>query len=91
MWCLSLDNVTQEIHPTVQVEVGARTVGEFTTNCLAGNGHRIPIIGKLSINRSVELLGIPNFVSNSGLSFIENLQASTVPTDWGHADNSNQN
>ena len=33
--CLSLDNVTRKIHLTAQVEVGAGTVGEFTTNYLA--------------------------------------------------------
>ena len=32
MWCLGLDNVTREIQPTAQLEVGAGTVGQFTTN-----------------------------------------------------------
>ena len=69
MWCLGSDSVTREIHPTVQVEVGDGTVGQFTTNYLAENGRRIPIIGQLSINRIVKLLGIPDFVRNSGLSY----------------------
>ena len=36
-------------------------------------------------------LGIPNFVINSALLFIENLQGLTEPTGWGHGDTSNQN
>ena len=44
LWCLGLDNITQEVHLTERVEVGAGTVGEFTTNYLAENGRRIPII-----------------------------------------------
>ena len=91
MWCLGLDNVTRKIHLTAQVDIGAGTMGEFTTNCLAENGRIIPIIGKLSINGSVQFLGIPYFVINCGLSFIENLQASNVPTGWGHANTTNHN
>ena len=53
LWFLQLDNITQTVHPTTQVEVGAGTVGEFTTNYLSENGHIIPIIRKLSINRNV--------------------------------------
>ena len=91
MWCLGSDNVTLEIHPKTQVEVSPGTVGEFTTNHLAENGRRILIIRQLSINGSVKFLGIPDFVRNSGLWFIENLQDPTVPTGWGHANTSNQN
>ena len=61
MWCLSLDNVIRKIYPTAQIEVGAGTVGELTTNYLAENGRRILIIGQISINISVQFLGIPNF------------------------------
>ena len=52
-------------------------MGEFTTNYLAESGHRIPIIGKISINGSVQFLGIPDFVRDSGFSFIENLLSLT--------------
>ena len=66
-------------------------MGQLTTNYLAGNGRRIPIIGQLYINRSVQFWGIPDFVRISVLSFIENLQAPTVVTGWVHANISNQN
>ena len=32
MWCLGSDGVTLKIHTTALVEVGAGTVGQFTTN-----------------------------------------------------------
>ena len=51
----------------------------------------IPVIGQLSINRSVEILGIPAEAWGRGFSLIKNLQAPTVPYDWGYADTSNQN
>ena len=61
LWCLRLGNITRKVHPTARVEVGAGTVGEFTTNYLSENGRRILIIRQTSINRSVQLLGIPEF------------------------------
>ena len=58
LWCLGLDNITREVHPTTRVEVIAGTVGKFTANYLAENGRRIPIIGRLSINNSVHFWGL---------------------------------
>ena len=57
-------------------------MGEFTINYLYENGRIVTIIGKLSINGSVQFLGIPDFVRGSGLSFIKNLQSPTDPTGW---------
>ena len=74
IWSLGLDNVTREIHSTERVEVDNGTVGDITTNYLAENGHRIPIIGRLYINGSVQFLSIPDFIRNSGLLFIENFK-----------------
>ena len=91
LWCLSLVNVTRKVHLTVHVEVGAGPVGEFTTNYLARNGHRITIIGQLSINRSVQFLGIPDFVRGSGFSFIPSLQATTDTTGLWHGVTFNNN
>ena len=65
-------------------------MGKFTTDYLVKNGYRIPIVGELSINGSVQLLGIPDFVRNSELSFFQNLQAPTVTSGWGDADTSNK-
>ena len=86
---LGLDNSTREFHPTAQVDIAAGTVLLFTTNYLAENGYRILFIGQLSISRSVQLLGIIDFVRGSALLFIENLQGPTDTTGWGHGDTSN--
>ena len=91
IWCLVSVNVTREIHPTAQVEVTTGTMGQFNTNHLAENGRIIPNIGKLSINGSVQILGIPDFVRNSTFSFIGNLQSPSMTTVWGHADTPNKN
>ena len=91
MWYLVSNGINSKIHPTAQVEVGDGTMGQFTTKFLAKNGRRIPIIGQLYINRSFQILGMPNIVRNSGLLFIENLQAPTVPSCWGDADIYNHN
>ena len=76
---------------TAQLEVGAGNMGGFTTNYLAENGRRIPIIGKLYINGSIQFLGIPDFFGGNGLSFIKNLKSPTDSTGWGHGDTSNKN
>ena len=73
------------------MEVAAGNVGKLLANYLDENGRRIPILGKISINGSVKLLGIPDFIRNSGPLFVENLQSPTVPSGWGNADTSNQN
>ena len=82
MWCLSLDSIYQEVHPTARVVVISGTVGEFTTDYLAENGCRISIIRQLSINYSVQFLGVPNFIRGSGLLFIPKFQAPADPTVW---------
>ena len=83
LWCLCLENITREVHAIAQVEVGAGPVREFTTNYPAENRRRIPTIGQLSINGSVQFWGIPDFVRGIGLSFIPNMQVPTDLTVWG--------
>ena len=59
VWCLGLDNINREVHPSAQVEVIAITVEEFGTNYLAGNERIIQIIGQLSVNDSAQFWGVP--------------------------------
>ena len=47
-----------QVHPIVQIDFGAETVGQFSTQYFAENGCRIPVIGQISINRSVKNFGI---------------------------------
>ena len=53
--------MTREFHPKARVDVGTGVVGVFTSGYLTVNGRRIPIFGRISINGSVELLGVPDF------------------------------
>ena len=89
--CHSSDGVTREIYPTAQIDVGAETAGKFLTHYLSGNGRIIPIIGQISINGSVKLLGIPADTWGCGFTFIENVQYPSYPTVWGHGGTSNNN
>ena len=91
MCCLRLDNTTLKAYPTAQLEVIAVILGEFITNYFAENGSRIPIIGQLSINNSVQFLGIPDHGGEGGLSFLYNLQAPAEATWWGSGHTSIQN
>ena len=59
-WCLGLDNISREVHPVAPVEFIDGPVGEFVTDYLAKNGRIIQIIGQLSVNGSVKILGVPN-------------------------------
>ena len=75
IWRLGSDGITREVHPTAQIDIGAGTMGQFSYDYLAENGWRIPILGQISINGSVKMLGIPNLCRTSGPMFIENLLA----------------
>ena len=75
IWCLGSDDITIEVIPTAQVDVGAEVVGQFSSNYLAKNWRRTPIFGQNFINESVELLVIPNFSVDPCL-----LRISCVPT-----------
>ena len=48
--------VTPEVNPTAQVDVGNGFVGEFATNYLTEDGHKIPILGRKYINGGVKWL-----------------------------------
>ena len=61
------------------------------TNYLAENGRLIDIIGQLSVNDSVQFLGLSDQSWGSGLLFIANLLAQVKYTGWGSANNYNQN
>ena len=74
VWSLCLDRIVRKVHPTAQEEVPIGTIGEFVTDCLAEIRGKIQIIGKLSINSSVQFLGVLAQVWGHGLLFIRNLQ-----------------
>ena len=91
MWCLCLDGIYWGFHPTARVEVLSGIAGEFVTKYLAENGRRILIIGQLSVNDSVQFLGLYDQAWGSGLPFIANLLDHVGSTAWGSSNNSNDN
>ena len=90
MWILGLDNITREVHSTSQVEVPSGTIRWFVTDYLAENGCRVQIIRKISINDSVQFLGVPALAWGSGFPFICNMQALAKAIGWGSCNYSNQ-
>ena len=79
IWCLGSDGITCEVQATARIDVCAETVGQFATKYITENGRRIPIIGQISINGSVKLLGIPDYVWVCGLLFLENVLDTNIP------------
>ena len=76
---------------TARIDVSAETLGYFSTQYLAENGRRIPVIGQISINGCVNFLGISADAWGCGLLFIENVRAPTVLSGWGDCNTVNQN
>ena len=90
LWCLVLDRLLCEVYPTAQVEVPTGTVREFVTYYRAENGCRIHIIGKISINNSVQFLNVPVKAWRHGLPLIINLKDPYEATWWGSGKYYNQ-
>ena len=89
--CLGLDVICRELHPTACVEIPDGTAGYFVTNYLAENGRWIPIIGQLSVNNSVQFLGLSDQAWGSTLLYIANLLAQVEAKCGGSSNSSNKN
>ena len=66
VWTFGEDGVTREVHTTARVDAGAVFVGGFATDYLTPNWRRFPMFGINSINRSLEWIGVPDFLRNDG-------------------------
>ena len=75
VWGGGFGVITREVHLTAQVDFGAGVVGEFLSNYLTESGRRVPILGRISINESVEYLGVPDFHRTGGAFWDANLLA----------------
>ena len=75
VWDFGDNGVTREVHPTSQVDAGARVFGEFSYDYITESVCRIPIIGRISINGSVEWLGFPGFHRTGGHFWDDDLMA----------------
>ena len=86
-----MGGIIHKVHPTARFNVISGTVGELVIDYLAKNGRKIQIIGKLSINDSVQLLVVPAQALGHGFPFLRNLQAPSEKILWGSGNTSNQN
>ena len=66
LWCHSLAGLYRKVHLTSQLEIANGTVGEFITNYLTSDRCRNGITGEVSINGSVQLLGLPDVWGGMG-------------------------
>ena len=73
VWILGEDGVTPEVHPTVQVDVGAGILGDFSTHYLTENGHMFSMFVKNPINGIFDILGFPATLRTNGPPWIDNL------------------
>ena len=58
LWCHGVDGICREVHPYSRIYIPDVTVGEFVTEYFSENWRCNQIIGKLSINGSVQFIGI---------------------------------
>ena len=72
VWALGFNRITREVHLIVQVDVGDGVVGQFSSEYLTENECRITILGKISMNGSVEYFGIPDFHRTDGPTWDDN-------------------
>ena len=82
LWFLDLYGIIRKVHLTACVEVPSETVRYFVTNYLDENGCQIETIGQLSVNDSVQLLGLSDQAWETGMPFICILQARVEAIGW---------
>ena len=87
-WCWDIDRICREFYLKVRVEILDGTFGDFVTEYLSGNWQKNHIIGELSINGSVQFIGLSQ-IWGSGFLYIVNLQAHFEATGWGSSFNGN--
>ena len=65
-------------------------VREFVTDYLAKNGRRIRIIRELSVNGSVQFLGLSDQAWGSGFPYIAKILAVVEATGWDSSNDYNK-
>ena len=90
LWYQDLDEIYPEVHPTARVEILAVTIVKFVINYLAENGRQIRNTVKLSVNSSVQFLGLSDQAWGSGLMYTGKFLAVVEATSWGSTNDFNQ-
>ena len=78
------------MHPYACIDIPSGTVGEFFAEYISENGRRNQIIGELSINGSVQFIGISD-IWGSWFSFIPNTMAPEIFSGLGSTGASSSN
>ena len=73
VWTFGDDGVTHEVHPTARIDVSTGFFGELATNYLTPSWRRFPMFGRIPINGSVKILGVPDFLWNDRMPWNLNL------------------
>ena len=81
VWDFGSDGITRELQPNDRVYVGSGVVGELLSYCITESGSRIPLLDIISINGSVEHLGITDFHRTDGPFWAANILAPSY--SWG--------
>ena len=90
LWCLCFDGIFSEVDPIARVDILDGIVGEFVADYFSENGHRIAIIGQISVNGSVHFLLLSEQAWVIVFTYIANLVDQVEATGWGSSNNSNK-
>ena len=74
LWTFAEDGITHKVHPFAHVDVSDFSGDCFHTYYMTEERHRVTMFGQISINVSVEWLGVPiPFYDTSGVPWIDNI------------------
>ena len=76
-----LNSLCRDVHHTAREEITTETDGEFIMEYLTTGIRRITIIGKYSVNGSVQFTGFPE-VWGSSMPYISNTTISYANRGW---------
>ena len=89
VWDFGSNGITHDVHPTAQVDVSAGVVGHLLSDYLTENGRIILILSKISINGSIEYLGIPKLHRTGGTIWDDNWDPRSSWGEIGTTTNNN--
>ena len=85
LWTFSEDGITRRVHPFARVDINDFSGYCFHTYFMTEERCRVTIFGRISINVSVEWLGVPiPFYDTAGVPWIDNILVPEL--HWGDGD-----
>ena len=88
LWYHGSYGLSRDVHPTARVEIPTGADSEFITEYLTNDGRYIRIICQYSVNRSVQVTGIPEVwgSASDSLPYITNATITAEKIGWGLTD-----